>query len=327
MPELRYNPMLRDWTMVAANRQARPDMPTDACPFCPGSGRVPDHYDVLAYDNDFPVLSLDPGPPAPAPDPLYRSRPAYGKCEVILYTPNHHASFGTLSADQARRVVELWAERYDTLTRDPAVTYILIFENRGREVGATIPHPHGQLYAYPFLPVKIRTEVESSVHHYDVTGRCLVCDIVAAETRGPRVLARRGDFIAFIPYFTDFPYGVWIASSAHKPDLPALSDQERQDLADLLRWVVAGMDALFDREFPYMMVLHPTPPRRPDVAPAYHFHVEFYPPLRAANRIKFLASSETGAGAAANPVLVEETAPQLRSALLRVQSSVIGDNA
>jgi UDPglucose--hexose-1-phosphate uridylyltransferase len=318
MAELRYNPILRDWTMVAANRQARPDLPDTGCPFCPGSGRVPDHYEVLAYDNDFPVLSLAPDPVTPPPGTLYRARPAYGKCEVLLYAPDHTLTLARLSAAQRARVVDLWVARDQALRADPAIQYIYIFENHGREVGATIAHPHGQLYAYPFLPAKIRSELEAAAAHYDVTGRCLVCDITAAELAdGRRVVAANPAFVAYVPYFTDFPFGVWLSPRAHRPDLRALSAAERAGLADLLGAVTRGMDALYDRDFPYMMAVHQTPPHRPETAASYHLHIEFYPPLRARDKLKFLAASETGAGAAANPAIVEETAPLLRAAIAR----------
>jgi len=317
MAELRYNPILRDWTMVAANRQTRPDMPAGQCPFCPGSGKVPDHYEVLAYDNDFPVLSPHPDPVESAPVVLYRSREAYGKCEVILYSSDHSAALSRLSTAQVTRVVQLWRSRYMVLSADTRHQYILIFENRGREVGATIAHPHGQIYAYPFLPVKIRTELESAKQHAWVTGRCLLCDITEAERDdGRRIVAENDRFVAFIPYFTDFPFGVWIGPKRHLPDLRRFEEGDEADLADLLRRVTRGMDALYQREFPYMMVLHQTPPQRPDTEPYYHFHVEFYPPLRAADKIKFLSSSETGAGASANPLVVEETAISLRQAIV-----------
>jgi UDPglucose--hexose-1-phosphate uridylyltransferase len=318
MAELRYNPLLRDWTMVAANRQGRPDMPKEGCPFCPGSSKVPAHYDVMAYPNDFPVLSPTPDELTVPPGSLYRAREAYGRCEVILYSSDHETALSRLDARGLRQVVALWAERYRDLSRDPRHAYILIFENRGREVGATISHPHGQIYAYPFLPIKIRTELESAAQHYEVTGRCLICDITETEVAdGRRLLAQNGHFTAFIPYFTDFPYGAWIAPTRHLTDLSLLSPTAQADLAEMLGWVTRGLDALFQRDSPYMMVIHQTPPHRPDVTEYYHLHIEFYPLLRDHDRIKFLASSETGAGASANPAVVEETAAILRTAMAR----------
>ncbi len=320
MAELRYNPILRDWTMVASNRQARPDMADTECPFCEGSGKVPAGYDVLSYDNDFPVLSPHPGPVTPPRSALYRAATAYGKCEVVLYSSDHAGALSRLSVRHIQRVVALWTARYRALSQDPGHRYILVFENRGREVGATMAHPHGQIYAYPFVPSKIRIEVESAEHHYEVTGQCLICAITEAEIdESVRVVSENSRFVAYVPYFTDFPYGVWIAPKRHLPDLRQFTADDERDLAEILGRVTAGMDGLFDREFPYMMALHQTPLQSPASERYYHFHIEFYPPLRDAEKVKFLASSEIGAGAAANPLPVEHTASILRRAIERVQ--------
>ncbi len=316
MPELRYNPLLKDWTMVAEGRQARPVLPEDHCPFCPGSGKVPQSYDVLAYDNDFPPLMPDPPDPRSEGTALYPVLPAYGKCEVVLYSPDHGASLATLPLGHVRKLVDLWTERYAALRADPRVKYVLIFENRGAEVGVTIPHPHGQIYAYPYVPQKIRVESEAFRAHRQSAGRCLLCDINAEERgSGERLILESGTMLCYIPFFTDYPFGAMIASKAHRPDLTAFSEEEKTDLAAMLRAVVGGMDALYGRPFPYMMVLHQQPAAEDADSRDAHFHIEFYPPLRDRDKLKFLASSETGAWAPCNPLAVEDTAPLLREAV------------
>ncbi|WP_067932229.1 galactose-1-phosphate uridylyltransferase [Alicyclobacillus kakegawensis] len=320
MAELRYNPLLGDWTMVASNRQKRPDMPKDYCPFCPGSGKVPEHYEVLVYDNDFPALSPNPPHPDDVATPLYQVADAYGKCEVVLYSPEHTTTLPQLSIPHIRKLVDLWIDRFSVLGEDPRHQYVLIFENRGPEVGVTMPHPHGQIYAYPYVPQKLRVELESCRNHHAATGHCLICDINQEELRfEQRVVAENDSFVAFIPFFTDYPYGVFISSRAHKSAITDLDDAERDDLAAILKSVTAGMDALFDREFPYMMVMHQRPVHDRAAAAYYHFHIEFYPPLRDRDKIKYLASSETGAWAPCNPTAVEETAPRLRAAIERAR--------
>ncbi len=320
MTELRYNPLLQDWTMVASKRQNRPHLPAGQCPFCPGSGKVPQAYDVLAYDNDFPALSNDPPEPDVAGSVLYPVEKAYGKCEVILYSPDHTASMSSLSESHLRLVVDLWASRFAELAKDKKHKYIFIFENRGKEVGVTMPHPHGQIYAYPYIPQKLRVELDSTRQHFETTGHCLLCDIEEEEkTAMQRVIYESSHFLCFIPFFTDYPYGVFIVSKAHKQTLLDFTPEERSDLAHVLKRVTAGMDALFDREFPYMMAMHQAPVNGPDVSEHYHFHIEFYPPLREANRIKFLASSESGAWAPCNPTAVEETAVLLRNAVIEAK--------
>lgn len=325
MAELRYNPLLKDWTMVASNRQHRPDMPRDYCPFCPGSGKVPDSYDVYQYDNDFPALSPTPPLPDEVATGLFQTQEAYGKCEVILYSSDHTATLSQLSVAHIKKVVDLWADRFEALAQDPRHKYILIFENRGHEVGVTMPHPHGQIYAYPYVPQKIRVELDASKEHFEAKGNCLICDINNEEQSfAGRMLVETDYFLSYLPFFTDYPYGAFISSKNHKTNLLEFSDAEREDLARILKLVTAGMDGLFHREFPYMMVLHQGPVNSPDadiVDVSYHFHIEFYPPLRGENSIKYLASSETGAWAPCNPLAVEDTAVLLRESI-RVQKEL-----
>jgi UDPglucose--hexose-1-phosphate uridylyltransferase len=315
MAELRYNPLLRDWTIVASNRQNRPHMPKDYCPFCPGSGKVPDDYVVYKYDNDFPALRADPPEPDPVATNLYKTAPAYGRCEVILYSPEHTKTLPDLSVDHIVQLVELWTERFAELSRDPKHKYIMIFENRGEEVGVTMPHPHGQIYAYSKMPLKIQTELAACKAHHDEHGSCLLCDMNREEKAfGQRVIIENDHFLCYLPFFTDYPYGVFIVSKRHMTALTDFTPEEKRSLAEILKQTTGAMDELFDRLFPYMMVLHQRPVNDVDAEAYYHFHIEFYPPLRAKDRIKYYASSEMGAWAATNPLCVEETAVQLREA-------------
>lgn len=315
MAELRYNPLLRDWTIVASNRQNRPHMPKDYCPFCPGSGKVPDHYDVYKYDNDFPALRADPPEPDPVATKLYKTAPSYGRCEVILYSPEHTKTLPELTVEHIVKLIDLWTERFEELSRDPKHKYIMIFENRGEEVGVTMPHPHGQIYAYSKMPLKIQTELNACKAHHEEYGTCLLCDMNREEKAfAQRVIIENDSFICYLPFFTDYPYGVFIVSKHHKTALTDFTADEKRDLADILKQTTGTMDELFDRLFPYMMVLHQRPVNSESVEDYYHFHIEFYPPLRARDRIKYYASSEMGAWAATNPLCVEETAVQMREA-------------
>ena len=322
MAELRFNPFLGTWTMSASNRQKRPHLPGDWCPFCPGEGKkVPAQFDVLKYDNDFPVLTQNPDAPDPVATDLYKTAENYGKCEVILYTSNHNQAIWELTTEHLVKLTNLWSDRFTELAKDPKIRYIYEFENRGREVGATIDHPHGQLYAFSFVPQKIELELINCQKHFMRTARCLVCDVNAEEAAfKKRVVIENEDFIAYIPFFTDYPYGVYIASKRHFGAFPEMRDSEKPRFAEILKGVAGAFDQLFNKPFPYMMCIHQTPVNSPDYGDAgdyYHFHIEFYPPMRAADRLKFYAGSEMGAGAAANPLCVEETAENLREAYLR----------
>lgn len=318
MAELRYNPLLDDWTMVAASRQKRPDMPKDFCPFCPGSGKVPDDYDVYLYHNDFPVLSEKPPVPDDVGGGLYKVNESRGKCEVVLYSPDHYSTIPDLSLEHLRKLIALWRDSYKELAEKKEHEYVMIFENRGAEVGVTMPHPHGQIYAYPFIPLKVRTEIENAKRYKKDTGNNLFLDILTEEKRfKQRVIWEDDHFIAFIPFFTDYPFGTFILPKAQKLSLLDLTEDEECSLAKCLKEVVGGMDLIYERLFPYMMVMHPAPYHLDDAKDYYWFHIEFYPPLRGKESIKYNASSETGGWAAANPTKVEDNAEIFREAIKR----------
>lgn len=320
-PHLRFNPLLGTWNMTAANRQGRPHLPKDVCPFCPGQGKVPDSYGVMAYPNDFPVLSEQPASVSPPPFP-YAAAEAYGKCEVILYTDNHHATLHSLPLEQIEDIVRLWVERNQALSADRNIKYVYPFENRGEEVGVTMHHPHGQLYAYGWLPLKIQTELLNTKAFFEREKQNFFdCMIHAEEKTGNRMLVSDEHFSSFIPWFTDYPFGVFI--TARKAcNLSEFTPQEITALSVQLKKITAAFDALYQRPFPYMMVIHQTPVNLPEwnqAAQHFRFHIEFYPPLRAADKIKWYASSEMGAWAAANPLNVDDTAQQLKACLDLIQ--------
>lgn len=313
MAELRYNPLLRDWTMVSAKRSKRPHMPKTGCPFCPGSGKVPENYDVHLYHNDFPVLSSQPPVPDEVGGSLYKTKEAVGKCEVVLYSPDHDATIPDLSRDHMKKLVDLWTNTFADLEEDSNHNYVMIFENRGEEVGVTMPHPHGQVYAYPFIPLKVKTELESCRNYYETNRRNMFDDMIQEEQRfGERIILENEHFIAYIPFFTDYPYGVFVVSKENKTAITQFEEEEKSALGEILQNVVGGMDQVFDRLFPYMMVMHQRPSNGEKVDDYYRFHIEFYPPLRDKDKIKFNASSETGGWAAANPAKVEDTAKILK---------------
>jgi len=315
LPHLRYNPLLDTFTMVAANRQHRPHLPgQDTCPFCPGSGKVDPDYDVISYPNDFPVLSHSPRP-VMEENPFFETAEAYGRCEVILYSPNHQARIYDLTDEQVEKIIRLWIDKNKEFGQDPKINYVYPFENRGKEVGVTIPHPHGQLYAYGWLPLKLKTELDNAKKYWIEKGRNLFDDMNQAEVEdGRRILTETQHFACYIPYFTDYPFGVFIVSK-EKANLSFFQAADISELALLIKQVVRAFDRLFDREFPYMMAIHQSPVNLPayaDSAEYYRFHIEFYTPLRDKDKIKWYASSEMGAWAAANTLSVEDCADRLR---------------
>ena len=319
MAELRYHPLTKDWVMIASHRQGRPQMPKDWCPFCPGSGKVPEDYDVYKYDNDFPALSQNPPKPDDVETELYKTAESYGKCEVILYSPGHTTTVPELSDDHMEKLVNLWCERFSELSKDEKIKYVYIFENRGEAVGVTMPHPHGQIYGYPFVPKKLQLELDSAREHRGETGKCLFCDMLDNELKANvRIIFRNEHFTVFLPFFTEYPYGVYIFSNRHVSTITQLTPQERRSLAVTIKDTVGMLDSLFDYKFPYMMCMHNAPVNTgEDVSEDYHFHIEFFPPMRSADKIKFNASSETGAWAHCNPTCPEQTSEELRQAYAR----------
>ena len=324
MAELRWNPLLASYTMVAANRQGRPHLPKDYCPFCPGSGKVPDHYEVLLYPNDFPALTTDAETPSEMVDGVYHNAAAHGKCDVVLYSDDHVKGLAQLPTAITLKLLKLWRDRYVELAKDPKIKYIFPFESRGEEVGVTIHHPHGQIYSYSWVPQKLVLQLDNCKAYYQQYGVPLFTAMNREELKdGRRVICQNDSFVAYLPYFTDYPYGVFIVTKKQRPSLASMSESELNELAEILRKIIGAFDNLFDRPFPYMMCVQQCPVNAPEYEGAeeyFHFHIEFYTPLRSKDKIKWLASSETGAGAAANTMLVEDTAVELRDALERFRN-------
>lgn len=322
MAELRYNPMLDDWTMVASHRQTRPQMPKNWCPFCPGSGKVPDGgYEVLRYLNDFPALSQNPPEPDGVATDFFKTAPAYGRCEVLLYSSEHTRTLASLSDAHMHRLSEMWLSCFTDMRADEKIKYVFIFENRGEAVGVTMPHPHGQAYGYPFVPRTLVSETAAAEKHLEKTGRCLFCDLLREEKDcGRRVIFENESFCVYVPFFSPLTYGVHVMAKRHAHDLSALAKAELFSLGETIRDCAGMYDSLFDRPFPYMMCMHSAPVNSGDFSKSFHFHVEFYPPMRGADKQQFFASSETGAGAWCNPNCPEDKAAELRAAYEKFKS-------
>ena len=322
MAELRYNPISRDWVMVASHRQTRPQMPKDWCPFCPGSGKVPDGgFDVFRYQNDFPALSKNPPEPDGVAGGLFEAKPAYGVCEVLLYSDKHTVTLKELDDTHVHKLASMWKECFTDLAADEKIKYVYIFENRGDVVGVTMPHPHGQVYGYSFIPKKIAEEIAGASEYHNKTGGNLYLDLLKQEKDdGRRIIFENKHFTVYIPFFSPITYGVYVMANRHIPSLAGMSADERNVLGETLRDCCGMYDALFDKEFPYMMCMHNAPVNSGDLDSVWQFHVEFFPPLRTAVTQQFFASSETGAGAWCNPNSPELKAAELKAAYERFRT-------
>lgn len=321
MSELRWNPVLEEWIITATERQERTFLPPkDYCPLCPTqpgafATEIPRaSYRVVAFENRFPSLRRQPPEPSVKDDPLYRVAPARGVCEVIVYTPRHEGTLADRSVDEIEELIHVWTDRTEELGREPFIDYVYVFENKGEAIGVTLHHPHGQIYAFPFIPPRIRRELESAARHRERTGRCLFCDIVAAERAdGRRVVIESKAFLVAVPFFARWPYETHVWSRRHLGSLTDLFDEEKRDLARVLKTLLQKYDNLWGFSLPYVMLLHQRPT---DGQPhdSFHFHIEFYPPHRAPDKLKFLAGVEAGAGTFINDTLAEEKAAELRQA-------------
>jgi UDPglucose--hexose-1-phosphate uridylyltransferase len=314
--ELRQDPLLNEWVIVSGQRKNRPSASEKSCPFCPGGREIPKGaWKVLSLQNLFPSLTLNPPRPDLQDDDLYRCGPAKGSCEVILYTPQHDSSLANLEVDHIRSVIELWTERFKGLGENSHVKYVFIFENKGRETGTTLDHPHGQIYAFPFIPPRIKTELSSSKRYWLRNRTCLFCNIMKREkTQALRVVCENERFLCFLPFFAHWPYGVHVYPKRHLQALTDLTGEEKEEFARILKDILTRFDHLFNMSFPYMMVLHQRPTDRVRY-PHYHFHVEFYPPLREKDKVKYFGSVENGAGTTTFDYSPEEKAKELRESI------------
>lgn len=319
MSELRWHPLLSQWVITATHRQDRTFLPPeDYCPLCPTKpGGFPtevpaEDYDVVVFENKFPSLQKAPPPPAVEATAVSPVLPARGVCEVVLYSPDHRASLSTMPLRRIANLAHVWRDRTALLGARDEIQYVFVFENRGEAVGVTLHHPHGQIYAFPFVPPIAQKELDASRAHHQKHGRCLFCDTVQGELEDGRRIVLEGErFVAFVPFFARYPYEVYLAPKRHQATMVDWTAADAEDLAVVLKGLLRKYDALFDRPFPYIMVCHQAPT---DGAPhpESHLHFEFYPPLRTAQKLKYLAGCEAGAGNFIMDKLPEESAAELR---------------
>ncbi|HTZ63877.1 MAG TPA: galactose-1-phosphate uridylyltransferase [Solirubrobacteraceae bacterium] len=297
----RFDELRGEQVVYAIDRQERTFLPpADHCPLCPTQpGGAPTeipfaHFEIAVFDNRFPAL-----------------RAPHGAAEVVVYTDGHEGSLGTLSPPRARALMWVWRHRYLELGAHAEVEYVMAFENRGVEVGVTLHHPHGQIYAYPFLPPVPGNELQADAR----LGGCAQCRLLARELNdGVRVVFENEAIVVYVPFAARWAYEAHVVMRTHRPSLLDCEPRELDGLASGLQALVRGYDALFDRPFPYVMAVHQAPS---DGRARGHVHVEFYPPLRTATKLKYLAGSEQGAGTFISDTLPEESAPVLRAAIER----------
>ena len=327
--EERWHPLREEWVIVAAHRQNRPwsgEMMGDEatapqyspdCYLCPGNKRGsgtqnPEYSHTFVFDNDYP--SVGPDAPQPvAPMGIYRNRAAQGLARVVCYSPQHNLTLAELEPAEIEAVLRVWQEQYVDLGSRPEIAHVLIFENKGKVVGVSNPHPHCQIYGTNFVFKTIETEARVGQRHLGETGRVLFQDIIKAEQEdGRRIIFENDSAIAFLPYFARYAYEVFVAPKATHRSLAALSNNEVHDFAEALQRVLVKFDNLWRMPFPYVMPLHQAPTDGGQYS-GFHFHIEFHPPLRKPNLLKYLAGPEIGGGNFLSDTAPEEKAAELRA--------------
>ncbi len=331
--ELRWHPLRAEWVVVAAHRDARPwqgesvaaDERTErydaGCYLCPGNVRAngernPDYTGTFVFDNDFPPAGAGSVEPTSVHG-IYRARPAYGRCRVVCFHPRHDLSLSRMELSDVERVVETWQREYRMLGADPGINHVLTFENRGEIVGTSNQHPHGQIYGTSFVFSLIEREVELGRQHMARTGETLYASVIRQELDDElRVIEATEGAIAFVPYFARYAYEVHVAPRQPRASVADLTDDEVADFAGVLSRVQRRYDNLWEMPFPYVMAFHQAPTNGEDHS-AFHFHVEFLPPLRNPGTRKYLAGPEIGGG----NMLIDVT-PEVKAAELRACSTV-----
>jgi UDPglucose--hexose-1-phosphate uridylyltransferase len=317
-PEMRQDPLTGDWISIAAARQNRVFLPpSDQDPLAPATpsnqSEVPDDYDVVVFENRSPSFGpgLSQGYTGDELDAIGigRSLTAIGRCEVVCFSPQSSGSFAGLTESRARTVIEAWADRTAALSALPGVREVFPFENRGEAIGVTLHHPHGQIYAYPYITPRTQRLLES-IESFDGD---LFASILEFEAASERVVLRGDHWIAFVPYAARWPLEVHMLPLRHVPDFAGTTNAEREELARLYLRLLRGVDALYSTPTPYIAAWHqaPTDAGRDTV----RLMLQLTSPRRAEDKLKYLAGSESAMGAWIGDVLPEVAAEAIRRAI------------
>jgi UDPglucose--hexose-1-phosphate uridylyltransferase len=309
-PHRRLNLLTGAWVLVSPHRMGRPwqgetgdsshdDAPSHdpACYLCAGNARVggaknPNYERVWVFDNDFPAI-LEPQTTQPlSTDPLLVQAPETGVCRVICYTPDHTKTMAKMSAEEVHAVVDVWTAQWQELAARPDIGAVTVFENRGAMMGASNPHPHGQIWATSSVPHELAIETQRQVDYFGAQGRPLLIDYVEREMKaGERIIFANDSFVVLVPYWAAWPFETLVLPRRAMASLDQLTPKEREELAQALAHLTATYDRVFDAPFPYTMGLHQRPTQQD--ATGFVFHIHFYPPLlRSATVRKFMVGFE-----------------------------------
>ena len=320
MSELRWDVLRGEWVVVAGHRQNRTYHPSENnCPLCPdGSAPAPitfDEHGVAVFGNHFPSLSTEPSDLSFPLDAQFQTdarAAAYGICDVVVYTPDHDTPFALLPEDHIRHIINVWQQRYNELSATDGIAQVFIFENRGEEIGVTLTHAHGQIYAYPFVPPEEQKLIERERAYLAENGQCVHCAVLEQERAAEKRIVIQDEAVTvYVPFAARWPYELHVATTEHRASLLDLTDNEVASLAKALKQVSRALDELFDRPMPYLMAIKQAPTAH-SAETGSHLRFEFLPARRAPDKLKFRAGSETFMGVYIADVTPEAAAQRLR---------------
>jgi len=317
--EMRFDALSGEWVTVAGHRQDRTFLPqAHSCPLCPSTAsnqtEIPDPgYEVVIFDNRFPSLAPPTGPWETPAEDTFQTAINAGHCEVVCFTDNHESTFAMLPPERVELVIAAWKDRTDALLAKDYVDYVFIFENFGEDIGVTISHPHGQIYAYPFIPPRAKQTLERIAGHRVATGRHLIDDTISQEIAdGSRIVEYTDHWVAFVPFAARWPFQIQLHPTTPVSDFTELDNEQTRDLAQVYPTLLRRFQGLFDQQVPYIAAWNQAPaaPNRQDG----RLFLDLFTTRRDTNKLKFLAGSESAMGAFVNDISPETAASMLRGA-------------
>jgi len=313
--ELRFDPLTSEWITIASHRQQRAFLPpAHACPLCPTTAEnlseLPDNFDVAVFENKGPAFGPSAGEiDLPNGQRFGFATQSHGRCEVVVFSPEHEGSLGSMPVERVRTVVGAWMNRTEELHRIPGVKQVFPFENRGEDIGVTLHHPHGQIYSYPFVTPRTQKLVDATRSYTgDFFG-----DLLEFESGSERKVLESDNFVAFVPYAARWPIELHMLPKRDVQDLSQLSDSEADELADVYRRILSGLDKFYDSAMPYISAWHQAP--MIEDRNLIRLMLQITSPKRAADKLKYLAGSESAMGAFVGDIAPEVTAGRLREVI------------
>ncbi|MBY9000281.1 MAG: galactose-1-phosphate uridylyltransferase [Candidatus Heimdallarchaeota archaeon] len=314
--EIRKNPFTGEWILYSEKRQVRPDRKESECPICVGSEEVPSFTQPLQIDNKYPTLSLEGEIKRYKLGEFYEKMNGYGKCQLVVYTDDHQSKFISLTPENIMSIFEVWMNATKESGKNESLRYILPFENYGSDVGATLIHPHGQIYTFPFLPNDVQREFDTIQNYREKNRECMVCNYLSAELdKSVRIIFHDDSVVALIPFHAKYAYDVFIYPKRHYNYLHQGTRSEFNSFIDLLPKVINALNSVLKKEVSYSLSLHQAPLNTSNSS-FYHLYFKLHTPQRNPSSLKFLGAVETSTETFINGILPENAAAKLRKIIM-----------